>query len=227
MKKHYLALVVVLAMATVASAAYDAGKIQAHGCYAELARDPVAIGGGWEYIVDFYTNGGGSQHYGFWGADTLYENMTNLSTGVDWYGGTGQTILMDWWSYDAAAGYTSLLPPAINDGADNWTATAHPWSNTALKRDFHFSMHSSSAGARWSDIVPLRSCAGALPLLHSLGGSRSRFGREREDGAPKCATGIRSCSDIQYPGYYIISGRRWPDRPVDLMMTARRRTRRA
>ena len=136
MKKYCVVMVMVLAMTTVASAAYDAGKVQAHGVYYELARDPIAVGGGWEYMVDCYTNGGGSQNYGLFGPDTMYENMTNLSQDVVWYGSWGaqEEILMDFWDWNIAAGYDSIVGAVAleTNGDDIWEPTAYPWSNTTM-----------------------------------------------------------------------------------------------
>ncbi|MHC4986604.1 MAG: hypothetical protein ACYTFO_10680, partial [Planctomycetota bacterium] len=136
MKQTLIVLALALALTGSASAAYDGNKVQAHGVYYELAQDPVPVAGGWEYLVDCYTNGGGSQNYGLFGPDTMYENMTNLSTGVVWYGswGASEEILMDFWDWNIAAGYDSIVGAVAleTNGDDIWETTAYPWSNLAL-----------------------------------------------------------------------------------------------
>ncbi len=112
-----------------ASGVYDPAKLQAHGVYAELAQDPVLLADGWEYIVDFYTNGGGSTRYGIWGPETLYENMTNLDEGADWYWGT-HDLVMQFWDQSAAMGLDDehLKHPSQDTNNDDvWELTGHPW----------------------------------------------------------------------------------------------------
>jgi hypothetical protein len=130
---RYALLGVVLvcgALAATASAAYDPAKAQAHGSYAELAQDPAQVAGGWEYIVDFYTAGGvGSYMHGIWGPDWLYESMTNLNEGAEWYGGQGDYV-MQFWDQSAAHGLDDAVlkhPSQDTNYDDEWELTGHPW----------------------------------------------------------------------------------------------------
>ena len=132
MRQILIALTLALVLAGSASAVYDTSKIQAHGVYYELAQNPQQVTGGWEYWVDCYTNGGGSQNYGLWGPSTLYENMANLSSGVVWYGSWGeeQEILMQFWDQDNANGWydAELLHPSQDTNGDQvWELTGRTW----------------------------------------------------------------------------------------------------
>jgi len=130
-----LAMLAALAWGSIfashASAVYDPAKVQANGTYAELAVDPaMTVEGDWEYIVDFYTNGGGTWRYGIWGPETMYENMTNIDYGATWYWGT-QNLVMQFWDWYAAnrVYVNDQAPPSIGMvGSDEWELTAYNWS---------------------------------------------------------------------------------------------------
>jgi len=120
---------IVLALLTPASAAYDPAKIQWGGTYMELATDPTPVAGGWEYIVDCYTNGSNSARWGIWGPADLYETMVNLDEGAEWYWGT-QDLIMQYWDQSAANGQllNEFKPPSADTNGDNvWELTGHPW----------------------------------------------------------------------------------------------------
>ncbi|MHC4561742.1 MAG: PEP-CTERM sorting domain-containing protein [Planctomycetota bacterium] len=136
-----LSLLLMLVLASTASAyLYDPLKQQNSQGYFELATDPVqvTVGGnvGWEYIVDWFTVG--SMVTGttmeMWGFDN--DKILNLDTNVSWYGDSwdgppvpDSRIIMECWSGEAKAGYTTLRPPSIEtNGDDVWELTAEPWA---------------------------------------------------------------------------------------------------
>ncbi len=129
-------LVLDLILASTAAAEYDAGKVQGGGCYAELYQAPTQLGGAYEYVIDFYSNGGGSQDYAFWGFDN--DQIINK------WNAYGKNLPRHFWSYHAAYDNDFTQPPsygglycfspdggdAVFGGDDVWTASAHAWSMT-------------------------------------------------------------------------------------------------
>ena len=142
MREKVLGLVLVLAVATVASGyAYDPNKAQHSQGYFELATTPVqvTVGGvvGWEYVVDWFTVGAGvtGTTMEMWGFEN--DKILNFDNNVSWYGSgwTGgapdpdDRIIMETWGGDAANGYTTLRWPSLEtNGDDVWELTAEPWA---------------------------------------------------------------------------------------------------
>ncbi|KKN80058.1 hypothetical protein LCGC14_0333460 [marine sediment metagenome] len=60
---------------------WEPGKIQAYGAYMELAQEPVAVEGGFEYVIDFYTDGSTAPDFMVWGF--------NNNLGLNFHDGLG------------------------------------------------------------------------------------------------------------------------------------------
>jgi hypothetical protein len=129
----YLAVAAIIVFSSAALASsYDASKAQFIGCYAELATTPKLIGSEWEYIVDFYTNGNGSQDYALWGFDNAQiSNKWNGHIRQFWNGMDG---FIDGADNDAPSvgGLDARFGRVENDwivtGSDTWSPTATPFS---------------------------------------------------------------------------------------------------
>jgi hypothetical protein len=131
--KKVLCVAMTLVLASSAMAAYDPGLVQAQGVYATLAEAPTFLGeGNWEYVVDFYSNGGGNQSYSLWGFDNgQIQNKWNTQlrqfwNGRDAYIGGGDTyspstgnLELRWDNY--GAGWYTV-------GTDTWVTSAAPFS---------------------------------------------------------------------------------------------------
>jgi len=120
----------VLACGTAAMAStYDVGKVQVAGCYVELAQQPVPVAGGYEYIIDFYTQGAafGSQDYGIWGFEN--DRIANFYDITSYEGVGWERTLMEFWTHPPGTGSVhQYLPAAVDDGQGGWALTAYPWS---------------------------------------------------------------------------------------------------
>jgi len=144
-----------LMLASPALAAYDAGKIQGGGCYAELFQAPALVAGGYEYIVDFYSNGGGSQDYAFWGFDNAQvDNQWNAY---------GKTLPRHFWTFMASYDQyqTQLQAPSVGGlytftpdggtqvfgGDDSWTLSAYDW---AMTNPWHLPSEYAGSWGTWS-----------------------------------------------------------------------------
>ncbi|MHC4986162.1 MAG: PEP-CTERM sorting domain-containing protein [Planctomycetota bacterium] len=117
------------------AAAYDPNKIQGGIGYAELYQAPTPVTGGYEYIVDFYTNGGGSQDYALWGFEN--DDIANK-----WFK-YGKEVPRHMWTWRAAYGQEPpALPPSFGGlysytpdggtdvftGTDEWTLSTADWA---------------------------------------------------------------------------------------------------
>jgi hypothetical protein len=146
----------VFALATPAMAEYDPAKVQGGGCYAELYQARTIVGGGYEYVIDFYSNGGGSQDYAFWG----FDNAQVVNT----YNAYGKDLPRHFWSFQAAYGNDFTQPPsygglycyspdggdAVFGGDDVWTESAHAWS---MLNPWHAPSEYGGLGWGWSGPV--------------------------------------------------------------------------
>ena len=144
------------------SAVYDANKVQGGGGYMELFQAPTPVTGGYEYIVDFYTNGGGSQDYALWGFenDDVYNKFFKY----------GKTLPRHMWTWKAAYGQTPpALPPSLGGlyvyspdgqpavfaGTDEWTLNTDPEATWAMLNPWHLpSEYAGSFGAWTGPIGP-------------------------------------------------------------------------
>ena len=169
MTRAFLAGLVILALAAPTMAAYDPNKVQ-WAAYFELAQEPTAViengTPGWEYVVDCYTNGGGSFRYGIWGHENLYEQMLNLDEDASWGWGT-QDLIMQYWDYESANGLDDgfLKHPSMDtNGDDVWELTGHPWE---LDNPWH--LPSEYVSAIESNHTTLRKDVGLNWMGHTLG----------------------------------------------------------
>ena len=139
MRKTALGLIMVLAVATVASGyAYDPQKQQHGEGYFELATTPVqvTVGGqvGWEYVVDWFKVGGNvsGSSMEIWGFDN--DKILNFEDGVAWAGSDwdgapepDDDIIMEMWNADAVDGYTTGRYPSYGNASDGWDLSGEPW----------------------------------------------------------------------------------------------------
>ncbi len=154
MMRSIAAIVVLAAMAAPVMAEFDAGKVQAHGCYAELASAPRMMGSNWEYVIDFYVqDGSGSQNYAMWGFDN--DPIWNKHDGqvrqfwaqqAAWLNGSNSSAPstgdMDMWAPDGG--------DAVIEGGDTWTLTDNDW---AIMNEWHTpAEYASGFGAIWTGI---------------------------------------------------------------------------
>ena len=107
---------------------FDRSKIQFEGCYAELAREPVKVDCGWEYVIDFYAEEmHGGQDYAIWGFHN--GRVVNLARDVDAHEGPYERIFMQFWDGNTAKGDVDFRPPSVGDlEADRWQLTDEPWA---------------------------------------------------------------------------------------------------
>jgi hypothetical protein len=155
MKKTLAGVLVIAMVAVPALAELDPGKIQAYGCYAELATAPQLVGGSWEYVIDFYVqSGAGSQNYAVWGFDN--DQISNRYDGE----------VKEFWEQHAAwtNGVNNDSAPSIGDldmwapdggdpvieGTNTWMATSNAWStmNTWHAPD----EYATGFGGAWSGV---------------------------------------------------------------------------
>ena len=149
----------VLLLASPAMAAYDAGKIQDGGCYAELFQAPTAVGGGYEYIIDFYSNdGGGSQDYAFWGFDNAQI--------VNKWNAFGKDLPRHFWTFMASydESQAQLQAPSVGGlytfspdggtqvfgGDDSWTLSSYDW---AMGNPWHLPSDYSGGWGAWNGLI--------------------------------------------------------------------------
>ena len=141
MRKTSLGLVLVLAVATVASGyAYDPQKQQHSQGYFELAATPVQVtvgaNVGWEYVVDWFTVGAGvtGTTMEMWGFDP--DQILNYDYNVSWYGSGWDgapnpdgRIIMECWDGYGVHGWAGgeMVPPSVDDGSDGWALNGQPW----------------------------------------------------------------------------------------------------
>ena len=145
-----------LMLASPAAAAYDPGKIQGGGCYTEIYQAPTPVTGGYEYIVDFYTNGGGSQDYAIWG----FENDDIVNQWPRY----GTYLPRHMWTWKAAYGQTPPnRPPSFGGlytyspdggsqvfaGTDEWSLSTADW---AMLNPWHLPSEYAGSFGAWDGL---------------------------------------------------------------------------
>ena len=152
------AVVVALAlMLTVpASAAYDPSKNQGGGCYMELFQTPGLVTGGYEYIVDFYTNGGGSQDYALWGFenDDIVNQWPRYGTYLPrhmwtWKASYGQTPPTKPPSFGGLYSYSPDGGSQVFAGTDEWSLSTADW---AMLNTWHLPSEYAGSWGLWTGL---------------------------------------------------------------------------
>ena len=147
-----------LMLVSPAVAAYDPGKVQGGGCYAELFEAPTSTVGGYEYVIDFYSDGGGSQDYAFWGFD-------NAQVANTW-SAFGKTLPRHFWTFMASydQSQSQLQAPSVGGlytftpdggtqvwgGDDSWTLSAYDW---AMTNPWHLPSEYSGSWGAWNGLI--------------------------------------------------------------------------
>ncbi len=106
-----ISVVLVGLLTASATAAYDPGKIQAHGIYMEVVNYEDIGDGNFEYVIDCYSDGSTLLDYMVWGFDN--SDVQNFHDGLGGWDPDYQANIYQRW--DATAAGKDFFPPFGND----------------------------------------------------------------------------------------------------------------